>query len=220
MGRPVRISNKSRFNAERISIVFKAEDDPVADIERLIGQIPAGKSVTATLKVPIYALSTSGKGKGRVYVSRSGELDFKNSIRVEWTGKKQETDVIVVDAQLLNERFGKINGKLEPGEHAELKIIVKNEGVVPLGRLQLLVGSLSGKQLAIDGNKFIENIDIAPGSSKSFVVPVHLDPVVEVDEVDFAIRLKDPEIGDVKRAGFSFPSQMSVPANAQRNVAH
>jgi carboxyl-terminal processing protease len=217
---PVRITNKSRTNAERISLVFKAEDEPVADIEKLVGEVPAGKTVDTTVKVPIYAISSSGKGKGRIYISRSGELDFKNSIHIDWTGKKQEDDVIAVEAQLINERFGKIKGTLEPGEHAEIRVVIRNHGVVALNKLQLLVSSLSGAQLAIDGQKITENISLPPGESKTFNLPVHLERLVEVDEVDFAVRLKDPEIGDVKRSGFSFPAQMNGAAPTQKNVAH
>jgi hypothetical protein len=107
--------------------------------------------------------------------------------------KEQDRPSLSLVSSLTSENGGVPNGVLDPGEKANLHLVISNDGRAAASGLEINVTNLSGGRVSV-GEVKLPVADLAPGATTTIDVPVVFSGNHTGDEVDVGVAVEAREL--------------------------
>lgn len=145
-----KIENKSKKSIERVSLFIRDPLFGVATQEKLIGQIPAGKTLSGVLTLTAPQVKKDTNYEFQVGLAVDGLSSLESITEKSIDIKRVLENKINTKISLGGEQGGKTEGSLEALEKAKLFVEIENESDYPTREITLKAINLSGDQVVLD----------------------------------------------------------------------
>jgi carboxyl-terminal processing protease len=167
---PVRIFNESKKSINNVSVNLQTEELGLVSREVLVGEIPENSSVVKKIKIKIPSFWEENLVEANLALAVNGHIVTERStFRLDI--KSRVPAVLSALIKLVNERGGKLKGKLEANERAKIEVEIVNNSDAPANATDVKILNLAGNQISIK-NTTLKGVKIPPKSKKKVLFDI------------------------------------------------
>jgi len=216
-----KVTNSGRTPVHRTSFFLRSAQNGIDTKEVLIGSLEPGASISGVANAALpngFQEDTFTLRAGAAIdawplatvAGQNGGDRFDDGLDLVATVIPRQNAKVIAEAQLVDDGNGKINGTLEPREHAQIVVTVQNTGTKDISRLEVTAHNLSGKQLRIGEVQLpVEKLRVGEKRRVAFSVDGNrriLSPILGV-----GIAVGGEELGDPEFIHLSLPGMVTDP---------
>jgi hypothetical protein len=209
------IKNNEKLPIHRVSIFVRSDDSDFDTQEILVGTIPPGEKIQGSIAAPIQAnVKASSMTLSLGIVVDGTPLPHLNAEHLIQIRDKPLAE-LKADLDLAEEKGGSLEGILERGEKAKLRLLVTNGGSAPAANLKLDMVNLAGKQLDL---KYFsqKTFDLRPGSTIVLPININMAQLIDSTEISLGICIDGKNLKAPLRQRFTFRSHPSRKISAEK----
>lgn len=187
------LTNKSSHPLHRVSVYLRASGAAGETREVLVGSINPGESKSGNVTARAPFASTDGPWDVDIGVALDAWPVAPLTRQFHLDVKEQDRPSLSLVSSLTSENGGVPNGVLDPGEKANLHLVISNDGRAAASGLEINVTNLSGGRVSV-GEVKLPVADLAPGATTTIDVPVVFSGNHTGDEVDVGVAVEAREL--------------------------
>lgn len=164
---PWKIKNLGDRAVGRISLFVRSDRTAFDTREVLVGLIQPGTTKEGTLTVYVPTYWEPGDLDFTFGLAQDSQILPAPTKALDLVVGTRNTAKLSAVLELIDEKGGKVQGKLEAGELAHVVVHITNKGTVPAKLLTAQLVNLSGKQMKLDAT--IRNLESIPAQGQADV---------------------------------------------------
>lgn len=235
----VTVTNKGTVPLYRLFATTKSDNGMFENKELIIGKLEPGKSRTATAplgwcdiegrklgstavlpkdaprvcKLPKSALTRADGIKLHFEEARSALTFPEPDVRV--TTKALERPTFSYSYQLVDNRKGNGDGRIQKGEDLTMYVTVRNTGKGRSFDAQANLHNLSGRGVLLRDGRFNDVSNMNPNDDKKFAFTFDVQPDITEPEVKLELSIDDQDLGERVSEKVRIPIETPAPISAK-----
>jgi carboxyl-terminal processing protease len=207
--------NTGTATAYRVLPRIDTDDSLFEDLEMPIGELAPGetKTFSTKIKVPLDAYDRVDQLALEVRQAPTAPV---HTATTELHLEAAPHPVFAYSWQLVDKGNG--DGLVQPGEHYELHVAVKNAGLGPTHSATVLLRNVTGDGVTLDTSRVELKAPLAPGETKEVVLPLSTDASLTADEVVLELVAYDSDLDVQTSDKLHFPVRAAVPGHAAQGT--
>ena len=187
------ITNKGDRAVRRLSVYLRSSGITGETQEILVGSVEPGESKSGVIscRAPFVEAEESWAIDVGLAMDAWPLMSLVRQFHVNV--ETRDRPALSFVTSIVGEKGGAANGILDPGEHANLRVVITNEGRVGVSDMSLNVVNLSGDRVAIAEGQIVKK-PISAGSSTSIDIPLVFHGNQATEEVDLGISIESREM--------------------------
>lgn len=187
------ITNKGHRPLRRVSVYLRSSGNSGETQEILVGSIDAGQSRSGAVNARAPFLAAADSWDVDVGLAMDAwplpALTRQFYLEIE----TRDRPVLDFSTSIINENGGVPNGVLDPGEQAQLHLVVTNEGRLGVSDLSVFLVNLSGERVSITEGEVLKNA-LPAGGKLSVDIPLVFHGNHAAEEIDMGISIESKEM--------------------------